>query len=202
MLTVDFQTLALGSGQTLLDVGCGEGRHTLAAYLKSGVLALGVDLGLADLQTARGRIADMEAYAPEGEIDFLQGDATCLPFPDNHFDHVICSEVLEHIPNFIAVIGELNRVLKPGGRALILEFSTPVSAPLQQIYDVYSFSVLPTMGQLVAQDKESYQYLAESIRKHPNQETLAEMMQQAGFETVSYQNLTGGIVAIHSGVKS
>ena len=202
MLTVDFQTLALGSGQTLLDVGCGEGRHTLAAYLKSGVLALGVDLGLADLQTARGRIADMEAYAPEGEIEFLQGDATCLPFPNNHFDHVICSEVLEHIPNFIAVIGELNRVLKPGGRALILEFSTPVSAPLQQIYDVYSFSVLPTMGQLVAQDKESYQYLAESIRKHPNQETLAEMMRQAGFETVSYQNLTGGIVAIHSGVKS
>jgi demethylmenaquinone methyltransferase/2-methoxy-6-polyprenyl-1,4-benzoquinol methylase len=85
---------------------------------------------------------------------------------------------------------------------LILEFSTPVSAPLQQIYDVYSFSVLPTMGQLVAQDKESYQYLAESIRKHPNQETLAEMMRQAGFETVSYQNLTGGIVAIHSGAKS
>ena len=119
MLTVDFQTLALGSGQTLLDVGCGEGRHTLAAYLKSGVLALGVDLGLTDLQTARGRIADMEAYAPEGEIDFLQGDATCLPFPDNHFDHVICSEVLEHIPNFIAVIGELNRVLKPGGNLCV-----------------------------------------------------------------------------------
>ena len=119
MLTVDFQTLALGSGQTLLDVGCGEGRHTLAAYLKSGVLALGVDLGLADLQTARGRIADMEAYAPAGEIEFLQGDATCLPFPDNHFDHVICSEVLEHIPNFIAVIGELNRVLKPGGNLCV-----------------------------------------------------------------------------------
>ena len=119
MLTVDFQSLALGSGQMLLDVGCGEGRHTLAAYLKSGVTAVGVDLGLADLETARGRIADMEAYNPQGEIEFLQGDATALPFPDNHFDHVICSEVLEHIPNFIAVIGELNRVLKPGGNLCV-----------------------------------------------------------------------------------
>ena len=84
MLTIDFQSLALGSGQRLLDVGCGEGRHTLAAYLKSGVTAVGVDLGLADLETARGRIADMEAYNPQGEIEFLQGDATALPFPDNH----------------------------------------------------------------------------------------------------------------------
>jgi demethylmenaquinone methyltransferase/2-methoxy-6-polyprenyl-1,4-benzoquinol methylase len=101
-----------------------------------------------------------------------------------------------------AALREMHRVLKPGGKALVLEFSKPVSASLSQIYDVYSFSVLPAMGQLVAQDKESYQYLAESIRKHPDQETLAEMMRSAGFESVIYQNLTGGIVAIHTGGKA
>ena len=90
----------------------------------------------------------------------------------------------------------MHRVLKPECKALVLEFSTPISAPLSQIYDVYSFSVLPVMGQLVAQDKESYQYLAESIRKHPDQEALATMMRSTGFESVTYQNLTGGVVAI------
>jgi len=119
VLTVDLDHFDLAAGQRVLDVGCGEGRHTLAAYLKRGVVALGVDLGFVDLQTARDRISDMEAYGPEGEVAFLQGDATCLPFPNHHFDRVICSEVLEHIPNFIAVLEEINRVLKPGGRLCI-----------------------------------------------------------------------------------
>ena len=101
-----------------------------------------------------------------------------------------------------AALEEMYRVLKPGGKALILEFSKPVSASLSQIYDVYSFSLLPAMGQLVAQDRESYQYLAESIRKHPDQDTLADMLSSAGFKSVAYQNLTGGIVAIHTGVKT
>jgi demethylmenaquinone methyltransferase/2-methoxy-6-polyprenyl-1,4-benzoquinol methylase len=132
-------------------------------------------------------------------LSWCQCDAETLPYPDQSFDRVTIGFGLRNVTNKDAALHEMHRVLKPGGRALILEFSTPVSAPLQQIYDVYSFSVLPAMGQLVAQDKESYQYLAESIRKHPDQETLAEMMRQAGFETVSYQNLTGGIVAIHHG---
>ncbi len=119
MLTVDMPRFALAPGQRLLDVGCGEGRHTLAAYLRRGVLAVGVDLGFSDLQTARGRISDMAAYEPEGEVVFLQGDATGLPFPDHHFDRIICSEVLEHIPNFIAVLDEIYRVLKPGGRLCV-----------------------------------------------------------------------------------
>ena len=119
MLTVDMESFGLAAGQRLLDVGCGEGRHTLAAYLHTGVMAVGVDLGFDDLQTASGRIADMDAYKPQGEIAFLQGDATGLPFPDDYFDRVVCSEVLEHIPNFIAVLDELNRVLKPGGRLCV-----------------------------------------------------------------------------------
>ena len=94
------------------------------------------------------------------------------------------------------------RVLKPGGKALILEFSKPISSSLTQLYDIYSFSILPLMGQLITQDRDSYQYLAESIRKHPDQETLSQMMTDSGFTSISYQNLSGGIVAIHIGMKS
>ena len=109
---------------------------------------------------------------------------------------------LRNVTDKGAALREMRRILKPTGKALVLEFSKPVSARLSQIYDVYSFSVLPAMGHFVAQDKESYQYLAESIRKHPDQDTLAEMMREADFESVTYTNLTGGIVAIHTGVKA
>ena len=119
MLTVDFSWFPLAFGDTFLDVGCGEGRHSLAAYLKPGVAVVGVDLSERDLATARGRITDMEAFGPEGTITFLHGDATRLPFPDASFDRVICSEVLEHIPNYLSVLDELNRVLKPGGRLCV-----------------------------------------------------------------------------------
>lgn len=119
MLTVDFEVLDLGRGHSCLDVGCGEGRHTLSAYLQPDVMSLGIDLGLPDLQRARSRIGDMDEYHPRGKVAFMQGDATRLPFPDGFFDRVICSEVLEHVPNFIAVLGELNRVLKPGGRLCV-----------------------------------------------------------------------------------
>lgn len=119
MLTVDFSWFPMQAGGRCLDVGCGEGRHSLAAYLKPGIDVVGVDLSYADLQTARARIADMEAFDPQGCINFLQGDATCLPFPDASFECVICSEVLEHIPNFLSVVDELVRVLKPGGRLCV-----------------------------------------------------------------------------------
>ncbi len=119
MLTVDFRWFPMVPGDSCLDVGCGEGRHSLAAYLKPGIDVVGVDLSEQDLTTARHRITDMEAFGPEGTVTFMRGDATCLPFPDASFDRVICSEVLEHIPNYIAVIEELNRVLKPGGRLCI-----------------------------------------------------------------------------------
>ena len=119
MLTVDFKTFDLSPGLYCLDVGCGEGRHTLSAYLEPGVVSVGIDLGYADLQRARGRIDDMTDYHPQGQVAFMQGDATQLPFPDQFFDRVICSEVLEHVPNFLAVLAELYRVLKPGGRLCV-----------------------------------------------------------------------------------
>ena len=119
MLTVDFSWFPLSAGDRVLDVGCGEGRHSLAAYLRPGVSVVGVDLSEEDLATARGRINDMAPFEPQGSVRFLQGDATRLPFPDSAFDRVICSEVLEHIPNFIGVLEELYRVLKPGGRLCV-----------------------------------------------------------------------------------
>lgn len=119
MLTVDFSWFALEPGCQVLDVGCGEGRHTLAAYLRPGVTATGVDLNEQDLATARSRIADMDSFSPGGAIAFMRADATQLPFPDASFDRVICSEVLEHVPNYLAVIEELVRVLKPGGKLCI-----------------------------------------------------------------------------------
>ena len=119
MLTIDFSWFPLVSGQNCLDVGCGEGRHSLAAYLRPGVDVVGLDLSDEDLATANTRIADMEVFDPEGSVRFMRGDATRLPFPDHSFDRVICSEVLEHIPNYLNVIEELVRVLKPGGKLAI-----------------------------------------------------------------------------------
>ena len=119
MLTVDLDKLALAPGQTCLDVGCGEGRHTLAAYLLEGVHALGIDLSEQDLAIATQRIDDMMLHAPGGEIGFAAGDATGLPLSDESVDAAIASEILEHIPNYLAVLEELWRVLKPGGRLCI-----------------------------------------------------------------------------------
>ena len=112
MLTVDLDKLAIAPGQICLDVGCGEGRHTLAAYLLDGVLSIGVDLSKRDLATARGRVADMQPHAPGGVVGFAAGDATALPMADNTIDVVIASEILEHIPNYLCVLEEAMRVLR------------------------------------------------------------------------------------------
>ncbi len=119
MLTVDFEQWPLEPGQRVLDLGCGEGRHSLTAYLKPGVEVYGVDLSTEDLGTAAGRIADMDDYGPEGRLQFLCADALRLPFADASFDRVICSEVLEHIPNYLSVLEEIDRVLKPGGKLCV-----------------------------------------------------------------------------------
>ena len=119
MLTIDFNRLALTPGQLCLDIGCGEGRHSLAAYAYSGVYALGLDLSEQDLATAASRIADMQAHAPLGEIGFGAGDATRLPIADERVDVVIASEILEHIPDYLQVLKEAMRVLKPGGQLCI-----------------------------------------------------------------------------------
>jgi demethylmenaquinone methyltransferase/2-methoxy-6-polyprenyl-1,4-benzoquinol methylase len=136
-----------------------------------------------------------------GNVQFVQANAECLPFVDNHFDIITIAFGLRNVTDKEAALRSMLRVLKPGGRLLVLEFSKPVLPGLAPIYDQYSFKVLPFMGKLIANDAASYQYLAESIRMHPDQDTLKGMMENAGFERVTYRNMTGGIVALHKGFK-
>ena len=136
-----------------------------------------------------------------GNIQYVQANAECLPFPDNHFDAITIAFGLRNVTDKNAALNSMFRVLKPGAPLLILEFSKPESTVLSKIYDTYSFKLLPFMGKVVADDAESYRYLAESIRMHPDQETLKSMMQEAGFEHNDYFNLSGGIVALHRGYK-
>ena len=136
-----------------------------------------------------------------GNIEYVQANAECLPFPDNSFDCITIAFGLRNVTDKDAALRSMNRVLKPGGRLLVLEFSKPVNPVIGKLYDRYSFDILPKMGQLVANDEESYRYLAESIRMHPDQETLKGMMSDAGFVDVRYHNMTAGVVAVHRGVK-
>lgn len=136
-----------------------------------------------------------------GNIEYVQANAECLPFEDNYFDCITISFGLRNVTDKAAAIASMQRVLKPGGKLLILEFSKPVVPMLSKVYDEYSFKALPFMGKIITQDAESYKYLAESIRKHPDQETLKQMMLDAGFDSAEYQNMTGGIVALHIGYK-
>ncbi len=147
------------------------------------------------LTVGRDRMLD-EGHA----LPVAQCDAEKLPFPDQYFDCVSVAFGLRNMTHKDAALREMFRVLRPGGRLLVLEFSR-VWKPLAPLYDVYSFKLLPIMGKLVAKDAESYQYLAESIRMHPDQETLKQMMLDAGFMHASYHNLTGGVVALHKGYK-
>ncbi|MFC3122405.1 bifunctional demethylmenaquinone methyltransferase/2-methoxy-6-polyprenyl-1,4-benzoquinol methylase UbiE [Agaribacter flavus] len=136
-----------------------------------------------------------------GNLHYVQANAEALPFPDNHFDLITIAFGLRNVTDKSKALASMYRVLKPGGRLLVLEFSKPTSETLSKVYDAYSFHVLPKMGEWVAQDGDSYQYLAESIRMHPPQEELEDMMKQVGFEQTSYTNMTGGIVALHRGFK-
>ncbi|MFP4611250.1 MAG: bifunctional demethylmenaquinone methyltransferase/2-methoxy-6-polyprenyl-1,4-benzoquinol methylase UbiE [Thiohalophilus sp.] len=136
-----------------------------------------------------------------GNLQYVQANAECLPFPDNHFDAITIAFGLRNVTDKEAALRSMLRVLRPGKPLLVLEFSKPVIKPLNPIYDAYSFKILPMLGKLFADDPDSYRYLAESIRKHPDQETLKVMMQEAGFERCEYHNLSGGIVALHRGYK-
>ncbi|CAM4081892.1 MULTISPECIES: bifunctional demethylmenaquinone methyltransferase/2-methoxy-6-polyprenyl-1,4-benzoquinol methylase UbiE [Shewanella] len=136
-----------------------------------------------------------------GNVNYVQANAEALPFPDNHFDIITIAFGLRNVTDKDAAIRSMLRVLKPGGKLLILEFSKPQHDLMRKIYDIYSFKVLPKMGDIITQDAGSYEYLAESIRMHPDQETLKQMMVDAGFEQVEYTNMTDGIVALHKGYK-
>jgi demethylmenaquinone methyltransferase/2-methoxy-6-polyprenyl-1,4-benzoquinol methylase len=190
----------LRPGQRALDVAGGTG--DLAAGLlrqvgKSGRVVLS-DVNPAMLEIGRDRLLD-RGWA--GNVDCIVADAERLPFEDNCFDCVTIGFGLRNVTDQAAALASMHRVLKPGGQLLVLEFSTPVAPGLKPIYDAYSFNVLPLLGRLVANDEASYRYLAESIRKHPNQETLLAMLRDAGFAQTRYHNLTGGIVAVHRGYK-
>ncbi len=134
-------------------------------------------------------------------VEYVQADAEALPFPDDHFDVVSIAFGLRNVTHKDEALASMLRVLKPGGRLLILEFSKPGNPLLSRAYDTYSFNVLPTLGRLVAGDSDSYRYLAESIRMHPDQETLKGMMEDVGFARCEFYNMTGGIVALHRGFK-
>jgi len=190
----------LRPGQSALDVAGGTGdlsKGLLRQVGKSGRVVLS-DVNPAMLEIGRDRLLDAGFV---GNLECIVADAQALPFPDDSFDCVTIGFGLRNVTDKAAALVSMRRVLKPGGQLLVLEFSTPVAPGLKSIYDAYSFNVLPLLGRLVAQDAQSYRYLAESIRVHPNQETLLEMLRAAGFAQTRYHNLTGGIVAVHRGYK-
>ncbi|MBI3222568.1 MAG: bifunctional demethylmenaquinone methyltransferase/2-methoxy-6-polyprenyl-1,4-benzoquinol methylase UbiE [Nitrosomonadales bacterium] len=185
------------SGQRVLDVAGGSAdlsRLFLKAVGSSGSVVL-TDINNAMLRVGRDRLLDSGITTP-----VTQCDAEHLPFPDNYFDCVSIAFGLRNVTHKDAALREMKRVLKPGGRVIVLEFSK-VAKPLEKAYDLYSFKLLPKMGELIAGDADSYRYLAESIRMHPGQEELKQMMIDAGLERVEYFNLTGGVVAVHRGYK-
>ena len=187
-------------GQQVLDIAGGTGDLTRAFSREVGqggkvVLA---DINDSMLKVGRDKLLDQGIA---GNVEYVQANAECLPFAEHTFDLITIAFGLRNVTDKDAALASMYRVLKPGGRLLVLEFSKPVIEPLSKLYDFYSFTVLPAMGQLVAQDSASYRYLAESIRMHPNQETLKGMMQAVGFERCDYHNMTGGIVALHRGFK-
>ncbi|MDR2288969.1 MAG: bifunctional demethylmenaquinone methyltransferase/2-methoxy-6-polyprenyl-1,4-benzoquinol methylase UbiE [Serratia marcescens] len=187
-------------GQRVLDLAGGTG--DLAAKFSRMVGEQGqvvlADINDSMLKLGREKRRDRGIV---GNINYVQANAEALPFPDNYFDCITISFGLRNVTDKDKALRSMFRVLKPGGRLLVLEFSKPLLAPLSKAYDAYSFHVLPKIGELVVKDPDSYRYLAESIRMHPDQETLKGMMGNAGFENVTYFNLTGGIVALHRGFK-
>ena len=190
----------LRPGQQALDVAAGSGDLALGLARQVGKTGRVVvtDINAAMLAEGRDRLLNAGLV---GNVEYVLADAENLPFPDATFHCVTIGFGLRNVTDKDAALRSLYRVLKPGGRLLVLEFSQPRLGTLAPLYDAYSFQVLPRLGQLLAGDAESYRYLAESIRKHPDQETLKTMMQNAGFERCEYFNLTAGIVAVHQGFR-
>ncbi|MFN2287464.1 MAG: bifunctional demethylmenaquinone methyltransferase/2-methoxy-6-polyprenyl-1,4-benzoquinol methylase UbiE [Chromatocurvus sp.] len=189
------------SGNSVLDIAGGTG--DLAAKFSqlvgdSGRVVL-ADINASMLRVGRDKLLDTGVQT---NLEFVQADAQYLPFPDNSFDCITIAFGLRNVTDKGLALRAMLRVLKPGGRLLVLEFSKPTNPLLGKAYDAYSFSVLPLMGRLVARDADSYKYLAESIRMHPDQETLRGMMEEAGFSRCEFHNMTGGVVAVHRGIKS
>jgi demethylmenaquinone methyltransferase/2-methoxy-6-polyprenyl-1,4-benzoquinol methylase len=188
-------------GNAVLDIAGGTG--DLAARFADIVGPEGrvvlADINDSMLKVGRDKLLD---NGRQGNLEFVQADAQFLPFPDDSFDCITIAFGLRNVTDKDTALRSMLRVLKPGGRLLVLEFSKPENDLLSKVYDTYSFHILPLMGRLVANDSDSYQYLAESIRMHPDQDTLKEMMEDAGFSSCEYHNMTGGVVALHKGIKA
>ncbi|ABE57959.1 MULTISPECIES: bifunctional demethylmenaquinone methyltransferase/2-methoxy-6-polyprenyl-1,4-benzoquinol methylase UbiE [Chromohalobacter] len=187
-------------GHHVLDIAGGTGDLALkfSRLVGSRGRVVLADINGSMLRVGRDKLLD---NGVGDNVEYVQANAEALPFADNSFDCITIAFGLRNVTDKDAALRSMARVLKPGGRLLVLEFSKPSSAALSRLYDEYSFRVLPRMGEWVASDGDSYRYLAESIRMHPDQETLKAMMENAGLERVEYTNMTGGIVALHRGIK-
>jgi demethylmenaquinone methyltransferase/2-methoxy-6-polyprenyl-1,4-benzoquinol methylase len=190
----------LRAGQQALDVAAGSGDLAVGLARRVGRSGRVVvtDINARMLDEGRDRLYDAGIA---GQAQFVEADAEALPFVDRAFHCVTIGFGLRNVTDKERALGSMYRVLKPGGRLLVLEFSKPALGALAPLYETYSFQVLPRLGHWLAQDADSYRYLAESIRRHPDQETLKTMMERQGFERVEYYNLTAGIVALHVGYR-
>ena len=191
--------LAPRPGQRLLDVAGGTG-DVAFRFLKRAPGASAVVCDMTEPMLAEGR-KRAEAESLAASLGWVVGDAMALPFPDNSFDVYTISFGIRNVTRIPDALREAYRVLRPGGRLMVLEFSQIPNDLMQKVYDLYSFNIIPVMGQVIAGDRDSYQYLVESIRKFPDQETFAAMIRAAGFGQVKYRNLSMGIAALHSGWK-
>jgi len=191
---------AVRPGMKILDLAGGTGDLTKRFAQKVGAegQVILADINDSMLKVGRAKLRDQGVVS---SVQYCQVDAENLPFPDDSFDVITIAFGLRNVTQKHIALQSMLRVLKPGGKLFVLEFSKPRNAILEKAYDAYSFYVMPKLGQLIAKDKESYQYLAESIRMHPDQDTLKDMMLEAGFDHVDYINLTQGIVALHRGYK-
>jgi len=192
---------AVRPGHRVLDIagGTGDLAAKFARLVGSNGQVILADINSSMLQVGRDKLTDSGVV---GNIAYVQANAESLPFPDNYFDCITIAFGLRNVTHKDKALASMLRILKPGGRLLILEFSKPTHTVLEKVYDRYSFSVLPFMGKLIADDPDSYRYLAESIRMHPDQQTLRAMMEQVGFVHCTYHNMTGGVVALHIGEKN
>ncbi len=186
-------------GQQVLDLagGTGDMARLLAPRVGNDGHVVLTDINGAMLANGRRVLLD---HGISGNVSYAQVNAESLPFPDNSFDLVTIAFGLRNVTDKQRALDSIKQVLRPGGRLLVLEFSKPATA-IRPVYDFYSLNILPGLGKLIARDADSYRYLAESIRMHPDQQKLQSMMEQAGFERCDYHNLTGGIVAIHRGYR-
>ncbi|OTQ74612.1 MULTISPECIES: bifunctional demethylmenaquinone methyltransferase/2-methoxy-6-polyprenyl-1,4-benzoquinol methylase UbiE [unclassified Gilliamella] len=197
-ITIEYSSVR--KGQKVLDLAGGTGDLTakFSQIVGDDGLVVLADINESMLKVGRDKLRDKGLF---NNIEYVQANAEELPFADNYFDCITISFGLRNVTDKQKALQSMWRVLKPGGRLLILEFSKPQYQLLNKAYDLYSFTMLPLMGKIVANDADSYRYLAESIRMHPDQKTLKKMMEDAGFVDVKYHNMTGGIVALHTGFK-